>query len=156
MSLEYRPANELDINAMAELRASEWGSVPYWQARIHGYWAGEIDPTQALKPRALFVAMDGDDLAGFIAGHLTRRYRCDGELQWINVAKEQRRKGVASELLLLLAAWFGQHLAKRVCIDVDPDNQAGRSFYLRHGAAPLNRHWLVWPDISCLVPRDLP
>ncbi|MFY9825734.1 MAG: GNAT family N-acetyltransferase [Thermoanaerobaculia bacterium] len=150
MSLEYRPATEADINAMAELRASDWGSVPYWQARIHGYWAGELHPHQALKPRALFVAMDGDVLAGFIAGHLTRRYRCHGELEWISIAKEQRRKGVASELLRLLAAWFDQHLAKRICVDVDPDNQAARSFYLRYGAAPLNLHWLVWSDISRL------
>jgi hypothetical protein len=34
-----------------------------------------------------------------------------------------------------------------VCVDVEPENRVARAFYSRHGAVPLNPHWLVWDDI---------
>jgi len=85
---------------------------------------------------------------GFIAGHLRRRYGCDGELEWINVVPECRGTGIASGLLRLLAAWFVEQEASRICVDVDPANTAARRFYVRHGAEYLNEHWLVWNDIK--------
>src|SRR5207249_1752092 len=96
----------------------------------------------------------GGRLVGFIAGHLTRRFGCDGELQWINVIPERRGSGVADELLRRLAGWFAQQNASRICVDVDPDNPTERKFYMRHGAQPLNPHWLVWNDISSVIHLD--
>jgi GNAT superfamily N-acetyltransferase len=152
---EYRAAELADVDAMAKVRASEWGTLPYWQSRIHGYMTGELHPHDALAPRTLILASNGDRLLGFVAGHLTKRFRCDGELEWINVIPEQRGTGVATELLRRLAAWFVQQRAARVCVDVDPKNVAARTFYMRHGAVTLNNHWLVWNDISQLVrPRE--
>ena len=90
-----------------------------------------------------------EDLGGFIAGHLTRRFSCDGELEWIDVVRERRRSGIASELLRVLAAWFVEREALRVC--VDPGNAVARFFYARHGAEALNQHWLVWSDISVVL-----
>jgi len=82
-----------------------------------------------------------------VAGHLTRRHGCDGELQWINVIPERRGSGIASELLRLLAGWFVEQKAFRICVNVDPSNAVARAFYIRHGAEKLNDHWLVWNDI---------
>jgi ribosomal protein S18 acetylase RimI-like enzyme len=101
-----------------------------------------------LPQRVIYVATEADSLAGFIAGHLTRRYKCDGELEWIDVISEHRRSGVASELLRRLAAWFVEQKASRVCVDVQPANIAARRFYAKHGAEKLNEHWLVWNDIK--------
>jgi len=86
-------------------------------------------------------------LVGFVAGHLTRRYGCQGELEWINVLPERRGAGIASELLRLLAGWFVEQKAFRVCVDVEPSNAVARAFYTRHGAETLSAHWLVWYDI---------
>jgi ribosomal protein S18 acetylase RimI-like enzyme len=86
-----------------------------------------------------------------IAGHLTRRYACDGELQWIYVIPKRRGSGIASELLRLLAAWFAEQKASRICVDVDPANTTARRFYTRRGAANLNEHWLVWHDINVVL-----
>ena len=121
----------------ATLRAVEWGSLPYWRERIHGYMAGMQHPQQALAPRTVVVAIEQDLLTGFAAGHLTRRHGCDGELQWINGARHRRGAGLADDLR-----------ARRVCVDVDAGNPVARAFYLRHGAQPLNDHWLVWEDIA--------
>jgi hypothetical protein len=69
---------------MAQIRSAEWGAEEYWKTRIERYMRGEHDPQKALKPRMLYVALQNSAVVGLIAGHLTRRYECDGELQWIN------------------------------------------------------------------------
>jgi len=143
----YRPSEKDDIAAMARIRAAEWGGVEYWVHRISGYVAKELNPQHALASRACYVAAHENAVVGFVAGHLTHRYGCDGELEWINVIPEWRGTGAASALLRLMANWFIQQKAFRICVDVDPSNAIARAFYTRHGAKPLNRHWLVWPDI---------
>jgi ribosomal protein S18 acetylase RimI-like enzyme len=151
MGISYREARDSDLKQLASIRAADWGSEQYWRERILGYMTGTHDPQQALAPRVVFVALQDARIVGFIAGHLTRRYDCDGEVEWINVIPEARRAGVAAELLRLLASWFVRHEAKRVCVDVDPENAPARAFYRKHGAEDLNPHWLVWPDIAAFV-----
>jgi hypothetical protein len=104
-TLTYGEAETSDVPAMARVRAAEWGSEEYWRNRITAYLAGELHPQHALKPRISYVCYAGDFLVGFIAGHLTLRYSCDGELEWINVIPQQQGSGVACELLRLLAGW---------------------------------------------------
>jgi ribosomal protein S18 acetylase RimI-like enzyme len=141
---------------MARIRAAGREEEEYWRLRIARYLHGEHHPQHALMPRVGYVALEGDSLAGFVAGHLTRRYACEGELEWINVVPEHRRSGVASELLRRLAAWFVEQAASRICVDVDPANTIARRFYTRHGAGRLNEHWLVWNDIGVLLGERLP
>jgi len=61
-----------------------------------------------------------------------------GELEWINVILERRGTAVASELLRLLAAWFVEQSAFRICVDVDPANTTARHFYMKQRAEDLN------------------
>lgn len=112
------------------------------------YLDGLHHPQLALMPRVIYVALEGDSPIGYIAGHLTRRHGCDGELQWIYVVAEGRRGRVASELVRLLAAWFATQGASRICVNVAPGNAGARNFYARHGAENLNEHWMVWSDIK--------
>lgn len=144
----YRPATLLDVSDMAQLRSEHWGNAPDWEHRIAAYLSGELHPRHALLPRVAIVAEQNDEILGFIAGHLTRRYKCDGELEWINVSEPQRGQGVASELLRHLGEWFVENGAHRVCVDVQPRNADARAFYAHHGAERLNDHWMVFPDIA--------
>ena len=147
-AIVYRQATSADVPAMAKVRATEWGTDETWRERITGYMDGKLHPQNALKPRIMFVAEHRSDVVGFIAGHLTQRFDCDGELEWINVAQDYRRLGIAEALVGLLAKWFVENNAKRICID--PDG-AARPFYMGLGATALNNHWLVWEDISTLL-----
>jgi GNAT superfamily N-acetyltransferase len=113
------------------------------------YLAGVHHPQQALRPRVMWIAAAGELPIGYVAGHLTRRFGCDGELQWIYVVPEHRRSRIASQLLHRLTEWFLEQGAHRVCVDVGDDN--ARPFYRRHGALDLNRHWMVWNDIGVLL-----
>jgi GNAT superfamily N-acetyltransferase len=153
-SIEYREASDGDLDELATIRAGEWETEEYWRDRIRGYAAGVLSPRQALAPRVIHVALEDSRIVGFIAGHLTRRFDCDGELQWLNVVPEKRRAGVAAGLLRVLASWFADQSAKRVCVDADPENPGARAFYRKHGAQDLNPHWLVWPDITELATQQ--
>lgn len=146
--MHYRRARKSDVPAMARIRAADPDTEDRWKARISGYLAGELHPREALPPRVIYVAFEEGSVTGFIAGHLTRRYKCDGELQWIDVRSEYRGSGVASELLLRLAAWFVEQKAFRICVDVRPKNTVAHRFYGKHGAETLNKHWLVWNNIK--------
>jgi ribosomal protein S18 acetylase RimI-like enzyme len=138
---------------MAGLRVEQYGeaSTQHWQDRIAGYLQGELNPQQALATRAIYVADKGEKIVGFIAGHLTRRFGCDGELQWINVGSDYRGTGIALDLLRQLAAWFISQKALHICVNCAADNTAAQKFYQRHGARHLNEHWLTWEDISVLL-----
>ena len=153
-NLTYRQIVPSDIPEMARLRAAKRGNTDYWTDRMTRYFAGDHNPQLALRPRVAIVAVEGEAVVGFIAGHLTRRYSCEGEVQWIHVAPERRRTGVASEMLLQLAKWFVEQKAYKVCVDVDPSNTPGLELYKKHGAVYLNPHWLFWNDIRSLAQQS--
>jgi GNAT superfamily N-acetyltransferase len=150
-TIQYRTADRADVSRVAHLRREgEAGGAS--EDRMSRYLAGEHHPQQALAPRAMWIAADGESPIGYVAGHLTRRFGCDGELQWIYVVPAHRRAQIASKLLRILAEWFLEHGARRVCVDVGDDN--ARPFYARHGAVNLNRHWMVWNDIGGVLSTD--
>jgi GNAT superfamily N-acetyltransferase len=117
--------------------------------RMSAYFEGRHHPQQALSPRTGFVALDGDQLIGYVAGHLTTRHRCDGEIQYLFVAPSHRRRGVATALVRLLAEWFVSHDARKICIAIADDSPPeARPFYERLGAQPLRRFGYAFPDVS--------
>jgi|ERR1022692_176318 ribosomal protein S18 acetylase RimI-like enzyme len=151
MAVQYRQAGHSDIPEVARIRAKNWGTEEYWDNRISGYLNCEHHPQHALMPRVMYAAFETENMAGFIAGHLTQRLGCNGELEWIDTIQEYRNRGIASGLLRLLAAWFVEQKSLRVCIDVDPANSPAQHFYRKHGAENLNEHWLFWKDISVVL-----
>jgi len=148
-AIQYREVNKSDIPSLAKIRAAESGTVEYWNLRITAYLNKEHHPQKALLPRILYVAIKNDRVIGFVAGHLTKRFECHGELEWINVIPDERRNGIAFELTRLLFRWFSKQNAVKIC--VDPGNQIARKFYLKHGAEKLNEHWLFWSNINELL-----
>src|SRR5215469_9688713 len=121
-AVRIRQAEECDVASMAAIRAREWNSEDFWKARIAGYLAGTYSPKQALEDRAVFVASHRNSVVGFVAGHLTRRFECDGELQWMNVAAEHRGQGIAQNLIVTMKQWFSQKNVSRICVNVAAEN----------------------------------
>jgi len=111
----------------------------------------EHSPRLALEERIVYLSESEGQITGMIAGHLTRRYRCSGEVQWVDVDFSRSRRGIASALLYVLADWFVERDALRVCVDVRPENERARAFYRARGAEVLNEHWMVWKDISAIL-----
>jgi ribosomal protein S18 acetylase RimI-like enzyme len=145
---QYRQVTEADFPFIARILA-DWQTEEYWNQRVSGYYRQELHPQKALLPRIMYVATDSTSIVGFVAGHLTERFDCDGELQWINVIPEFRKEGIATKLLYLLAKWFVERNAFYIC--VDPGNEQSRKFYAKHGAENLNEHWMAWKNISIVL-----
>jgi GNAT superfamily N-acetyltransferase len=151
-AIVFRQAVPADIPNVIASRAGHPDVEPA-DPRMGAYLDGKHHPQQALQPRIIFICLEGDSVLGYIGGHLTRRFDCDGELQYLYVAPSHRRQGIAGELLALLADWFADNKASRVCVDVEPDNAPARAFYAHHGATDLSEYWLLWIDIK--VVRNL-
>jgi GNAT superfamily N-acetyltransferase len=109
---------------------------------------GDVHPQQALAPRTVLLACRANTIVGYIAGHLTRRHGCDGELEWLYVAPTERRQRVASRLIDALAAWFASQNVQRVCVNILPTNLPAKRCYESRGARPLNEHWFVWEQFA--------
>ena len=139
-----RTAEPADVPSMAAIRARRWGSQELWVDRIGGYLQGTYSPQQALAPRAAWVAFEGAVVAGFVAGHRTRRFNFDGELQWVDVSEEYRRQGIADRLIQTLFRWFREQHVLEVCVNVEPDNLPARRLYAKHGAQPFHQSWMLW------------
>jgi len=152
--VRYREATVADVAEIARSRLAD-PEAGRADPRMAAYLQGTHHPQRALAPRVAYVALHDPDVAGYIAGHLTRRYDCDGEVQYLFVAPRHRRSGVGSELLRRLARWFAEQGAFRICVDVDADSPSARPFYTGHGATRLNDHWLVWEDIRTLLPSGM-
>lgn len=147
-AIQYREVIHADLPLIAHILA-DWQTEDYWNKRVSGYYHRELHPQKALLPRIIYVALSSGSIIGFIAGHLTERFSCEGELQWINVIPGFRNTGVATELLHLLAKWFAEQNAHYIC--VDPGSEQSKKFYERHGAENLNQHWMAWKDISVVL-----
>lgn len=143
--VRYRKALIADAPALSRLHGEDesCGADEYLMAR---YMAGEHHPEMALHSRTVLVATANDAPIGYIAGHLTLRFGCHGEIQWIYVAREHRDGHVAKQLLRLQSRWFVQHRAFRVCADVCDDR--ARRLYRHHGADDYVGHWVIWDNIG--------
>lgn len=146
--VSLREATVDDVPEMGRIRALGGWTGGASAERMALYLAGRHHPQHALARRVALVAEAGDALVGYVAGHRTTRFGCEGELQWLFVLPAHRGGGPASLLLAGLAAWFAREGARRVCVNVEPENARARRFYHRHGARVLDTHWLVWDDIS--------
>lgn len=153
-TIVIRAAVDGDVSAMAAIRAREWGSQLYWEDRIRGYLDGTHSPQQALPERACWVAVNGKHVVGFVAGHRTRRFECDGELEWINVAQEFRGQGISGRLMEVMLTWFRQKNINRICVNVSSENTVAWHLYAKNGAVALSAGWMEWRDLrqSALFP----
>jgi len=144
--VDYREATVADVAAMARSRLTD-PAAGRADERMEAYLERKHHPQLALAPRVAYVASVASAVVGYIAGHLTRRYGCDGEVQYLFVTPEYRGTGVAARLLRLQARWFTQQGARKICVNVEPGNAVARAFYARQGATELNRFWMVWDEI---------
>ena len=150
MTIRYREATSADAPAMTRCRATDHAAGPA-DPRMAAYLDGRHHPQQALAPRTAFVALAGDDVVGYIAGHATTRYGCSGEVQYLYVVPSQRRAGVAQRLLREMATWFSAKGIRRVCVNADVDSPGAVPFYLAQGATAINQYWYQWDDITTLA-----
>ena len=151
-SVRFREATSADATAMAQCRLTDPTDGGAADPRIAAYLDCHHHPQQALVPRVGYLALDNDTVVGYIAGHLTTRHGCSGELQYLFVTLSYRRRGIATALLRLLAEWFLAQGAQRICVAIAGDSPVeAKPFCENFGAAPLRKYWHAWEDIGAIV-----
>jgi ribosomal protein S18 acetylase RimI-like enzyme len=143
---------------MAAARRADSAAGPA-DPRMLAYFEFRHHPQRALPTRVGFLAMSGHDVIGYIAGHLTTRHNCGGEIQYLYVAPAHRRRGIARDLLHLMADWFNSYAAVRVCVCADIESPSALACYEHLGAAPLfpgKKGWWVWERIDNLLAGPTP
>ena len=96
-SLHIRPALRADLDRITRVQAQTMVAAPHYasavdeerefqrlQPRISGYFDGSYHPRFSRADRILLVA-DCEQVVGFVAGHVSTRLGCTGELQWMFV-----------------------------------------------------------------------
>ena len=149
----YGVASTLDVPTMLRARDADPAAGP-GDERMGAYLEGTHHPNRALPPRTAWIATTDAEVVGYVGGHLTRRFDCDGELQYLYVSPRFRRNGVGYTLVLHLARWFREQGARRVCVNVNSDSPAALPFYQSLGAEELQPHWMVWPDITVVIAKE--
>jgi GNAT superfamily N-acetyltransferase len=150
LGITFRQATSADASAMAQCRLADPAAGPP-DPRVAAYLDGQHHPQQALPPRVGYVALSGEQVVAFIAGHQTKRHGCQGELQYFFVAPAYRRRKLGTALLRLLAGWFLEHGVRQVCVGIASDTSPeAKSFVEHHGAAPLKKYWYAWEDIGAV------
>jgi GNAT superfamily N-acetyltransferase len=154
-SIQFREASSADVSAMVDCRLGDPTAEPA-DPRMRAYFDGQHNPQQALPERTGYVALENGAVIGYIAGHLTTRHGCAGEVQYLFVARAFRRRGIATKLIDLLARWFEGRGALKVCVAVAADSpREARPFLEGAGAAPLKKNWHGWDDISMVTSKVL-
>ena len=151
LAIVCRAATSADFAAIAQSRLSDATDGPA-DPRMAAYLEGLHHPHQALPPRVGYVALSGDQVVGYIAGHETTRHGCQGEVQYLFVASAYRRRGIATAMLRLLADWFQQQRSHHVCVGVANDSPPGTKHFVENaGAKPFKKHWYAWEDIRIVL-----
>jgi GNAT superfamily N-acetyltransferase len=147
-NLQLREATAADAAAMARCQLDDPAN-PVADSRMAGYLDGQHHPQQALLARVGYVALVNGEVVGYIAGHLTRRHGCAGEVQYLFVSPLYRRRGIATALFRRLAEWFQAQAARHVCVALADDSpKEAKPFYESVGALPFKKYWYAWEDID--------
>lgn len=143
-----RAATPRDLDRLAALAGlllahhrgagARFGLAAGREGELPGLLAGFArDPERAL----LVAEAESGQLLGFVLASLLRRTgpfaeRARGEIDWLFVREEARRRGAGRRLADAALAWLGERGARRVEVHVARDNPGGRAFWDAQGFAP--------------------
>jgi GNAT superfamily N-acetyltransferase len=146
--VRVRAATPRDLDRLAALASllfaehasagARFALVPGREHELRALLAGFArDPSHAL----LVAEEAGGSPLGFVLASLVRRAgpfveRERGEIGWLFVREEARRRGVGRGLAQAAIVWLGEHGAGRVEVQVQRDNPGGRAFWSAQGFAP--------------------
>ena len=120
-----RPASLADVPAIAALE----------QACFSDPWTpAGISETIQVETARSFVAQEADRIVGYV---LARISGTEGEILDLAVLPEQRRRGIARQLLAVLWEALRQDGVRELYLEVRESNRAAIALYRGHGFRPV-------------------
>lgn len=131
MTISIRPMNVDDFARVYKLGLKCYDI----QDKPYNYWTlREVATHLEENPDLCIVAEDGDQIVGFVLG--ANRYEAlenTGHLEWIAVAPECRRQGLASRLIETAEIVFRKLGKKQIVADISSENAASRGMARKTG-----------------------
>jgi len=131
VSAELRAMRVEDLPAVYNLglRCYDVLDKPY------NYWSvREVAGHLEQEPGLCFVAVENGDIVGFALGAESYEILDEtGHLEWVAVAPEQRRDGLATRLIDAFVEELRRRGRREVVADVSSANEASRTLFRRAG-----------------------
>jgi len=154
-----RSATPADATAIAEVRVNAWRTT-YKGMIPDAYLAAmKIEDSAALWEKILtaapdatsvFVAVEGDTVVGFAAGHMLGepKHGLDAELSAVYLVNAAQRTGIGQRLVATVAAAQRAHGAHGLIVWVIAGNKPARAFYEKLGAELLIEQPFTWDGME--------
>jgi ribosomal-protein-alanine acetyltransferase len=136
-----RAATLADVTAIADLEADALGDDAWSEGLVREGVEGNL-------PTVHYVVADDDGLVGYAVASVVADI---AELQRIAVRGDQRRSGVASELLDAVVALAADEGADRLLLEVRDTNTPALAFYAARGFVEVDRRPRYYRDGSPAV-----
>jgi len=125
-TLRYPDDVEAVYRAQDEAFNENWGYIESPFEESFPRWKSYVFEAQGLKPELWFLAMDGDEIAGFINSQERSDLNADsGWIPTLAVRKPYRRRGLGQALLQHAFQALQDTGVKRVGLGVDAKNETG-------------------------------
>ena len=146
----YREAQPKDLNMVSKLICEDFrkeieNELPYLSEAPNPYsfvakWSARLVNKNANN---MFLAMDGDKLAGASAGSVGLQQYSDyplyGKEDFWYVQSSYRRGKIGVKLYRMLIDWFKSKGAERICMTYYPFADKVKNFYEKQGFKPLEQ-----------------
>lgn len=147
--VSIRPFKPGDMERVLEIEARTYQSP--WAQTFFSYIQGK-------EPEHFLVALDGDEIAGYVVGELREimlrgiphKYKM-GHIMNITVDTGHRQKGIGSSLMEEIERRFRGQGATKVTLEIRESNTAARSFYQRQGYGETGRVSVYYPNEDAIV-----
>jgi [ribosomal protein S18]-alanine N-acetyltransferase len=154
--LQIRPAAASDfVSVVALERATQ--NAPHWPPAA--YAAILETPPDSIPHRCLFVALNGQTLAGFAVGVIpppnATEPTCVAELESVAVDTAHRRTGIGRALCSAVIDWCRSHGATEIILEVRASSAAAVALYAGLGFTQTGRRRRYYrnPGDDALVMR---
>ncbi|HTL04909.1 MAG TPA: ribosomal protein S18-alanine N-acetyltransferase [Gemmatimonadales bacterium] len=122
---QIRPASAADVAELAELE----------QACFSDPWtASGILETIQYETARTFVAQDSDRIIGYVMARISGE---EGEILDLAVRPEERRRGIASRLLVAVRETLQRDGVREIYLEVRESNRAAIELYRGQGFRPV-------------------
>jgi mycothiol synthase len=138
--LYEEPAERRDLH-----RVLEEAFLDHWETRPRPYeeWARKVFEVDGYDPTLVWVALDGDEIAGANVCYWKR----NGEWGWVGtlgVRPAFRRRGIAEALLSTSFAEFFRRGERRVALGVDAESPTGATRLYEKAGMKVFFEAIVW------------
>lgn len=131
MSITIRPMNVDDFAQVYKLGLRCYNVLD----KPYNYWSiREVANHLEAYPHLCYVAEDNGQVVGFALGEKSYQILENaGHIEWVAVAPEYRRQGLATRLMETLVQVYRELGKKQVVGDISSDNPASRSMARKMG-----------------------